>query len=209
MIMRYARAVERLRLLADACQATTRMPLDNPFLHEAYVFGEILEGVDPIECLTVAFTLNLSPDDVPWCSRPRGTAWLVHDLRLDSGGIEYWWRSRHEPVGNHIIRNPVRLWSLNGTDETALRALQDHRFSDLHRVTTTPAEAEQHSAIEFSRALNQLRTIHQDSWTPSTVPARRTKESRQFSEQRHRQRDHDQSRLAPSTKRMRWSAVLA
>lgn len=162
--MRYARAVERLRLLADACQATTRMSLDDPFLHEAYVFGEILEGADPIECLTVALTLNLSPDEVPWCSQPRGTAWLVHDLRLDKGGIAYWWRSRHEPIDNHLIRNPVRFWSLDGIDEAALRALQDHRFNDLHRVTTTPAEVEQHSSIEFNRALNQLRTIRQEYW---------------------------------------------
>jgi hypothetical protein len=113
--MRYTRAVERLRRLADACQATTRLPLDSPFLHEAYVFGEVLEGVDPIEGLNVAFTLDLPPDEVPWCSQPRGTAWLVHDLRLDKGGVAYWWRSRHEPVGNHLIRNLARFWSLEGT----------------------------------------------------------------------------------------------
>jgi hypothetical protein len=109
VIMRYTRAVDRLRLLADACQATTRLASDSPFLHEAYVFGEVLEGVDPIECLNVAFTVDLPPEEVPWCSRPRGTAWLVHDLRLDKGGIAYWWRSRREPVGNHLIHNPVRF----------------------------------------------------------------------------------------------------
>lgn len=162
--MRYTRAVQRLRLLADACQATTRMPLDKPFLHEAYVFGEVLDGADPIECLNIAFTLDLSAEEVPWCSQPQGTAWLVHDLRLDKGGIAYWWRSRHEPVGNHLIHNPVRFWSLGGTDEAALAALQDRRFSDLHRVTATPAEMARRSGIEFDRALNQLRTIHHAYW---------------------------------------------
>ncbi|MGH3838924.1 MAG: DUF7711 family protein, partial [Pseudonocardiaceae bacterium] len=40
--VRYRRAVEKLRFLADRCQWTTRLPADEPFLHEAYVFGEIL-----------------------------------------------------------------------------------------------------------------------------------------------------------------------
>lgn len=93
MTVRYLRAVERLRFLADRCQWTTRLPLDEPFLQEAYVFGEILDGADPIECLNVAFALNLPPEKVPWCSEPSGTAWLVDNLRPDKGGIAYWWRS--------------------------------------------------------------------------------------------------------------------
>ena len=81
MTMRYSRAVERLRLLADACQEALRLPRDTPFLHEAYVFGDILDGADPVECVNVAFTLDLPPDEIPWCSQPPETAWLVHDLR--------------------------------------------------------------------------------------------------------------------------------
>ncbi|MGH3621526.1 MAG: DUF7711 family protein [Sciscionella sp.] len=41
------------------------MPADEPFPHEAYVLGEILDGADPIECLNVAFALNLPPEEVP------------------------------------------------------------------------------------------------------------------------------------------------
>lgn len=33
--MRYRRAVERLRILAEACERTKRMPLEEPFLREA------------------------------------------------------------------------------------------------------------------------------------------------------------------------------
>jgi len=44
---RYRRAVEKLRLLAVACQSTTRLPVDEPFLHEAYVFGGVLDGAAP------------------------------------------------------------------------------------------------------------------------------------------------------------------
>ncbi|MFD0467692.1 hypothetical protein ACFQ0B_04765 [Nonomuraea thailandensis] len=42
--MRYARAVERLRMLAEACEQTRRLPAVEPFLREAHVFGALTEG---------------------------------------------------------------------------------------------------------------------------------------------------------------------
>lgn len=162
--MRYRRAVEKLRFLADRCQWTTRLPVDEPFLQDAYVFGEVLDGADPIECLRVAFALNLTPEEVPWCSEPPGTAWLVDNLRLDKGGIAYWWRSRHEPVGNHLIRDPVRFWSLDGTDEAVLDALKERRFTDLPRLTASPAEVQRRTGIELDRALAWLRAVHEAYW---------------------------------------------
>ncbi len=164
--MRYARAVEKLSLLADGCQRTTRWPVDGPFLREAYVFGEILDGADPIERLHVAFALDLPPDEVPWCSQPPGTEWLVQELRLDKGGIAYWWRSRHEPVGNHLIRDPVRFWSPVGTDEAVLDALRERRFPDLPRQLASPAETRRRTAVELDRALGRLRAVHQAYWEP-------------------------------------------
>jgi hypothetical protein len=162
--MRYRRAVEKLRLLADACQGTTRFPLEEPFLWEAYVFGDVLEGADPIEYLQVAFTLNLPPEDVPWRSQPPGTPWLVDTLRLDKGGFEYLWRSRHEPVWNHVIREPVRFWSLDGTDEAVFDALHDRRFADLPRLTASPAELRRRTEADLDRALRQLRVVREMYW---------------------------------------------
>jgi hypothetical protein len=103
------------------------------------VFGKILDGADPIEHLEVAFSVNLQPEEVPWCSQPRGTPWLVDSLRLDKGGFAVWWRSRHEPVWNHVIHQPVRFWSLDGTDEAVLDALRDRRFADLPKLKASPA----------------------------------------------------------------------
>ncbi len=37
------------------------MPLEEPLLHEAYVFGELLDGKDPIDGVELALTLNLPP----------------------------------------------------------------------------------------------------------------------------------------------------
>ena len=161
--MRYRRAVQKLRLLAVACQST-RLPVDEPFLHEAYVFGGVLDGADPVESVQVALALNLSPEEVPWCSQPPGTAWLVDSLRLDKGGFAYWWRSRHEPVWNHVIRDPVRFWSLDGTDESVLDTLRDRRFADLPRATASPADLRQRVELELDRALAQLHTVDQKYW---------------------------------------------
>jgi hypothetical protein len=75
--MRYRRAVEKLRILADACQRTTRWPLDEPFLREVYVFGDLLDGADPIDWIEIALVLNLPAEEVPWESHPDGADWLV------------------------------------------------------------------------------------------------------------------------------------
>src|SRR5687767_14151560 len=99
--MRYRRAVERLRILAEACDQTKRIPTEEPFLREAYVFGDLLAGSDPLGHLAAVFVLNLPPEEVAWGSHPPGTAWLVDFLRLDKGGIAYWWRSFQDPVSNH------------------------------------------------------------------------------------------------------------
>lgn len=160
----YRRAVQKLRILADACQQTTSWPPEEPFLREAYVFGELLEGADPVDLIEVAFVLNLPPEEVRWGSHPHGADWLVETLRLDKGGYHYWWRSRHDPVWNHRIRGPVRFWSLDGADEEVLTALSERRFDDLPRVTTEPAEVRSRATADLEAALTRLRGVHRDYW---------------------------------------------
>jgi hypothetical protein len=43
--MRYRRAVEKLSELADSCERAKRWPPGEPFLLEAYAFGDVLAGV--------------------------------------------------------------------------------------------------------------------------------------------------------------------
>ncbi|MCC5581020.1 hypothetical protein IMZ11_35950 [Microtetraspora sp. AC03309] len=92
--------------------------MEEPFLREAYVFGDVLAGADPLDNVEVAFVLNLPPEEVPLESHPPGTEWLADFLRVDKGGIAYWWRSHLEPVCNHLIRGPVRFWSLTAQMRT-------------------------------------------------------------------------------------------
>jgi hypothetical protein len=162
--VRYRRAVEKLGELAAACQSTTRLPTDEPFLCEAYVFGDVVDGADPVEWVQVAFTLNVPPEKVPWGSQPPGTPWLVDRLRLDKGGFGYRWRSRHEPVSNLMIREPVRFWWLDGIEVQVLDALRDRRFADLPRQTASPAELRRRTEVDLDRASNQLRVVRDMYW---------------------------------------------
>ncbi|AQZ66865.1 hypothetical protein BKM31_40305 [[Actinomadura] parvosata subsp. kistnae] len=164
--MRYGRAVERLRMLAEACEQTRRLPAEEPFLREAYVFGGLVEGADPVDEIEVAFVLNLPPEEVAWGTHPPGTAWLVDFLRLDQGGVAYWWRSFREPVANHRIHEPVRFWSLDGVDEGVLEALRGRRFGEL-RGGDGEARAEERVAgvaEELEAALEHLRAVHGAYW---------------------------------------------
>lgn len=161
---RYRRAVQKLRILADACQRTTNWPPEEPLLCEAYVFGEVLEGADPIDRLEVAFVLNLPPEEVRWKAHPQGADWLIDVLRLDKGGYRYYWRSRHDPVWNHHIRGPVRFWSVDGADEEVLTALSERRFDDLTRATAEPAEVRARATTELDAALARLWDVHRNYW---------------------------------------------
>jgi hypothetical protein len=164
--MRYRRAVEKLCILAEACESVKNWPPRDPFLLEAYVFGDVLEGADPLECVEVALVLNLPPEDVTWESSPHGTAWLADRLRLDRGGFAYWWRSHLDPVANHRIRRPVRFWSQEGPDEAALQALSERRFDDLPRPAPSPHGRREQLAGEVAAALSRLHDVRDSYWDP-------------------------------------------
>jgi hypothetical protein len=165
--MRYRRAVEKLQILADACEQVKKWPLEEPFLLEAYAFGKVLEGADPLESVDVALLLHLPPEEVPWESQPECTMWLADELRLTKGGYSYFWRSYLDPIWNHYIRGPVRFWSHEqGPDEGALIALAQRRLADLNRLTPPPDVVREQVAADLDVALSRLRAIRDSYWTP-------------------------------------------
>ncbi len=88
--MRYKRAVEKLRILAETCERVKTFWFDTePFLKAVYAFGEVVDGADPLDAVQVAVAINLSPEEVPWESSPEGTDWLANELRLSKGGFMY------------------------------------------------------------------------------------------------------------------------
>lgn len=163
--MRYKRAVEKLRLLAEGCERYGPWPSrEESFLVEMYAFGDVLEGTDPLECVKVAGVIDLPPEEVPWSSSPRGTDWLADSLRLSKGGYEFWWRSYLDPVWNHYIRGPVRIWSRAGIEEAALDALEERRFSDLNRLVPDPVDERLQIRDDLDAALQRLRKVRESYW---------------------------------------------
>lgn len=55
--MRYRRAIEKIRILAEACENFKRYPVEEPFLGEAYVFGDVLRGADPLDVIEVVLVI--------------------------------------------------------------------------------------------------------------------------------------------------------
>src|SRR5260221_5287503 len=162
--MRYRRAIEKLQALAEACEAVKSWPPEDPFLLEAWVFGDVLRGADALECVEVVVVVNLPLEEVVWASNPHGTFWLADQLRLSKGGFCYWWRSHLDPVWNHYVREPVRFWSHDGPDEGVLRALAERQFGDLPRQAPSPQARREQRAAELEAALRHLRTVHASYW---------------------------------------------
>jgi hypothetical protein len=163
-VMRYRRAVEKLRELAQACEEAKNWPPEDPFLLEAHVFGDVLRGADPLENVEVALVVNLPPEDVPWGSTPPSTLWLADRLRLSKGSYLYFWRSHLTPVWNHHILGPVRFWSRDGADEAVLTALAERRFGDVARQEPDEEAGGEQLGAELETALSHLRSVHASYW---------------------------------------------
>ena len=167
--MRYRRAVEKLRILAETCEHVKGFWFDTePFLKAVYAFGGVLDGADPLEAVQVAVAINLPPEEVPWESSPDGTDWLATELRLSKGGFLYFWRSYLDPIWNHYIRGPVCIWSVHdGLDEQALEALEARDFGSLKRLVPEPADERLQLRDDLDAALAHLREVRDKYWDPA------------------------------------------
>jgi len=164
--MKYQSAVRKLRTLTEACDRAKVFWFDTePFLKAVYAFGEVLDGADPLDAVQVAVVINLSPEEVPWESSPEGTDWLANELRLSKGGFLYVWRSYLDPVWNHYIRGPVRIWSVDGgPDEQALAALEARDFGSLQRLIPEPVDERLQLREDLDTALAHLREVRDKYW---------------------------------------------
>ena len=129
-----------------------------PFLKAVYAFGEVLDGADPLDAVQVAVAINLPPEEVPWESSPEGADWLANELRLRQGRLHVFWRSYLDPVWNHYIRGPVRIWSVaGGPDVQALAALEARDSGSLNRLVPEPTAERLQLRDDLDAALAHLR----------------------------------------------------
>lgn len=103
-------------------------------------------------------------------SRERVVAWLrrkANELRLSKGGFMYFWRSHLDPIWNHYIRGPVRIWSIDdGPDERALTALGTRDLESLERLIPEPAD-ERADLARLPPARRALAALYQRAPVPA------------------------------------------
>jgi hypothetical protein len=159
--MKFGTAVNKLGYLAEQCQALPRRPTHD--VAAVYVFGDFLDGGEPVESIPVVLALDRPPSEVPWLCSPRGADYLIE--RLNLGACFVYWRSHQAPVWNHLIRGPVKIWSLDdGVDSAALEGLRQRDFGGLRRLTASPEEEERWHQAELELAFAHLREIRDKYW---------------------------------------------
>lgn len=166
--MRYGTAVGHLRRIVQECERQRRWP-EGPIITAAYAFGDVVEGVDPLERIQVAFVVDVPTDEVTWNAESVGFAALAELAGFGKLPLEWWWRPAVWPVWNHHIRNPVQFWSLDGPDEAALTAFAERRFDDIQREPLPDASEQRRWLREEATAgLEHLRVVvdryHDSEW---------------------------------------------
>ncbi|SCE83962.1 hypothetical protein GA0074695_1517 [Micromonospora viridifaciens] len=137
---------------------------DQQVLVGAYAFGAVLEPHAAVPVVQMAFVLNLPADELTWCAQPQSCTGLVHLLEIDKAPVEWYWRPAVWPVANHLIHRPLRVWSLDGPDTTALDALECGEAEHLRMPAPTAAERQEQLTAELAASLAHLRRVEAGFW---------------------------------------------
>jgi hypothetical protein len=117
--MKRPTAIGRLVSLAE--QATAEVSRFGTFgdLAELWAAGSVLDpDVDPVEVVTIVFSLDIPPSLVPWRSRPSKASMVTHVYRLNKLPIAPVWRPAAWPAWNPEFRRVARFWTADdGLDE--------------------------------------------------------------------------------------------
>ena len=164
--MRYvhhATAVRRLRQIADDC-SKVNFPGDDPLVVAVYTFGPILDNTEALDAVDIVLVLDESVGELSWGAEPQWTIGIVERLRLNKAPVRWYWRPAVWPVWNHLIRRPLRIWSLDGVEERALTALTEGGAQELRLADPTPQELREETAMELAVAQSHLRQTQEQYW---------------------------------------------
>ena len=163
--MRYAIAVQRLRVLAARCQQAAGLWDDEPFITAVYAFGEVLDGRDGLDCVEIVLVINQPPAEVPLGARPESYFGLAQLLEVAKPWVMWYLRPSVWPVSDHRIRRPLRIWSVGGgPDIDALEALARGDAEPLRLPAQDASDARVQVADELVCRLAQLRTVIERYW---------------------------------------------
>jgi len=162
--VRHETAVRRLRAVAARCQRASGL-WEEPFLIAAYAFGAVLDSRADVPVVRTAFVLTLPAEELTWCARPQSCVGLPHLLEIDKAPVDWYLRPSVWPVANHVIRRPLRVWSLDGgPDLAALDALSRGEADGLRVPEPAPADLWEQLTAELAASRTHLRAVEASYW---------------------------------------------
>jgi hypothetical protein len=161
--MKRASAVRHLVDMArDASRFADLSYVEWP-LRELWVGGEILEGPDTPDVVTVILVLDLPLDELAWLAIPPTEQVVVQLLRLPKLPMQHFSRPLAGPAWNPECRRLVRFWTLEtGVDELVIEALRSG--IPLSPVEPDPYEFSRQMEVELLRSRNHLDTVLDHYW---------------------------------------------
>ncbi|HEV7896658.1 MAG TPA: hypothetical protein VGP31_02270 [Planosporangium sp.] len=141
---------------------------------QLWAVGDILGPARDLETVTVALSVDLPVDEVPWWSEPRGAQHWASAARLTTSPVLPWWRSAHALVWNHRIVRPALLWDdAGGVREDTLAALRDGRGESVRLAAPDPDLVRTRIQEELAVSLRALRArtqAYEDRrWSPGKL----------------------------------------
>ena len=158
------------------CQRASGLWDEEPFLVAAYAFGSVLESRADVPVVQMAFVLNLPAEELTWGTQPQSCVGLPHLLEIDKAPVEWYWRPSAWPVSNHLIRRPLRVWSLDGPDTAALDALDRGEADHLRLSAPTTEQQYEQARIELAASMAHLRQVEAGFWERDWRSAHRGQE---------------------------------
>jgi hypothetical protein len=163
--MKWSTGVHQVQIAAAACadMAEVSARLDWLRVTELWAVGAILGRPKELEWVTVALSVDLPPDQVPWWSIPQGADGWSDMTRLSKYPLLKWWRSAHAPVWNHRIVRPVLVWSeTGGLQQSALDALREGRGASVGLPEPSAEQLTRRLDVEIAISLAALRARNQE-----------------------------------------------
>jgi hypothetical protein len=155
--------VRRLRQIAEDAHRANVLRED-PVLLAVYAFGPLLEHPEELEAVDVALVCDAPTDELTWHAEPPWTLALVDVMRLNKAPVRWFFRPATWPVSNHVIREPLRIWSLEGVDEQALTELAEGRHQPLRLPAPSRSEQREQRLAELAAARLHLRRVRDEFW---------------------------------------------
>lgn len=170
--MKWTRAVQHLRTLAEECARLTGNPFGTLRVVQLWTFGEIPGPPQDLETVNAVLVVDLPVDAMPWLASPNGAEHWANMTRMSRNPITPFWRSAQAPIWNHHIVRPLLLW--DATD-----GLQEETFTALRGNSATGSP--EPDAAEFARRLDdelavslqalrgQVEAYEQRRWSPGKL----------------------------------------